>query len=233
MERGHIYQTKIYAPYDGCHWTWEYCYYDGKKHYLHFGEQAKTNTFLASKLKDAFDFKTVPAGVYDTDLNTAEGRKELVTEVNAMHLSAIAKWIHDNTEFTLTATCPECGAECEVHEMHSTGYRGDGGVGIELLGYICSDCYASGVCDDCGEYDPSTRYIESEDKVCCEHCKPVSCAMCGKDMGDSENEVCSDCEDTPEYTAHLLKIELYLAMKRYQLFFPDCEQITAPVLKSA
>lgn len=63
----------------------------------------------------------------------------------------------------MTFKCPYCGEPSS--EGMNTGYRGAGGIAIELTGLVCMDCHAAMTCAYCGEFEE-----ELDEYGYCEYC---------------------------------------------------------------
>lgn len=89
---------------------------------------------------------------YVYKLNAA-GIKEFVTECAEMSVTQVSQMINEIYKCEkIRMECPECSTMIAPDYMYSTGYKGDGGVGIVELDYVCGDCHCSGSCGHCGEY---------------------------------------------------------------------------------
>ena len=220
MEKLIIEQCKVYAPYDGCHWerAFRLIHDTGEKVLLY-------NKDFIEKNKDYFkrSFReALEKDRYTYDLNTEAGRKEFISENNIMSLVNIAKQIQDTIE--LTDKCPMCGQVSFIGEWVSTGYHGDGGIGIIQTDYVCTECYALHTCNKCGEYS-KLYYNEKTDEDLCVYCMPK--CPCDNEYNENFKEgYCEECWDKPEFIQtrknYEQALKLYKDELKYQMYlFPD------------
>lgn len=161
--------------YDGCYWEWNYFLFDskGKFHNLissgRNGIQTKDEAKAILKAKKN-SWGRIETEFYKYDLTKKSKIKEFQKEVSESHVSEVIKLV--NKIYNKDLMYFECDA-CETKsygEMFHDGYKGNGGIGVVMLGKICEDCYCSGLCENCNEYDSTTTYSLSHDQALCEHC---------------------------------------------------------------
>lgn len=227
FKENHLYQSKIWGPYEGCTWCWEYMFFKNNTfHYIKFGLDLSED-----RLKEVFTENN-----YEYDLLSKEGIKEFITECNMQDIVYVFQMLLRDFGIKLETDCPKCGINCIVSEMISTSEQGNGGIGVENTHYICNDCYVKNLCDNCGEY--SDDIIEVDGGYLCEYCSLKECKVCGMDFKvDELNKygVCSECVDTSEYKDIVNKYETdtkrYIKEKEYQMFLKGCENIKEPILE--
>ncbi len=155
--------------YDGCIWEWNYSFIDGDGQFNNIFSSGHNGIKEESQLED-FDFDDKHVYIYDlTDKKQAD---EFVKESNADNVLMVARVLYDDFDFNLIGTCEECGTEFALYDAHHSGYKGDSGIGVINTGVVCSDCYYSGICEECNEYvgQDDITYLEDEEKALCEDC---------------------------------------------------------------
>jgi hypothetical protein len=217
--------------YDGCVWEW--------------------NTFLVGKDNEVFDvYSSGHSGVFGRaakpkefrygqfltaveeadsvlDLNTDEGRKEINGYI-ACYAYGIARKLEDLEEgYLVTLKCCECGryVDCTEDAMFDHGYdRGNGGVGVVNDHLVCTDCYCSLECNNCGGRASEDSLIEVGGGQVCSSC--ISRAE--RNMDDEDRERYDELQDnhlwiieiaarlvalTPQYKDKIEKQECELAIR--------------------
>jgi predicted RNA-binding Zn-ribbon protein involved in translation (DUF1610 family) len=152
--------------YDGCHWEWNFFFFDGrgKFHNLfssgNYGIKTKEEALKVIKEKKNAFFSSF----YKYNLTNKKHIKEFMKENAEMNIIEIGGAVNDITAKNTNKfmfECPDCGHKIvlskkehnQYPQVISTGYRGNGGVGLVFTNHICEDCYCNGLCADCGEYD--------------------------------------------------------------------------------
>jgi len=252
MKKNHLYQFQVHNPYDGCWWCWAYAYVpeDGRVHFLKFDAERKWthklreytersrdgsygisfNTERACK-RDLLESLRTKKDLFIYDLANHKQTQDFIKNTHEHDVVGIAKRLLDTHGIELSTECSTCGLVHPLATFQSTGYHGDGGIGVVLTDFICEECYCLGLCSACGEYSENTRYFESEGEAYCEYCRPNTCKICGAEGADlqtNEDGVCPDCVSSPEYLAYLERVSLFHAERKYQTYFPDCNQIISP-----
>ena len=134
--------------YDGCHWEWNWFLFDSEGS---FHNLASTGCMGVKDLAEAIETLNGD-GHYVYKLNKA-GIEAFVTECNDMCVNHVSKMINKAYgEDLISIKCPICEQKTDPEYMVSTGYSGNGGVGIVELDYVCGDCHCSGSCGHCGDY---------------------------------------------------------------------------------
>lgn len=161
--------------YDGCFWEWNFCYFDknGKFHDIFssgiYGINKKNSwdkdikQYFIEKLKENRD------DFYFFSTNSEKSLQNFVKEGNLDYIQNVANWFLKNEfDINMFFICPNCKQECNVADAISTSYKGDGGIGIIRLDFVCSDCYYTNQCEDCNEYDKNL--VENNDHYYCNDC---------------------------------------------------------------
>jgi len=168
--------------YDGCFWEWNYFLFDGrgKFHNLVSSGRRGIKTRLEAleilnQKEDKRLFISLRPEFYTYKLTSKKSVKEFMKECAEEHVLTVSMLINDIVPENkkLKIKCPDCGdsitPDTKAHSNYPqfifTGYKGNGGVGIQHLGMICTDCYNSKSCGYCGEYDDNLN-----DEGYCEHC---------------------------------------------------------------
>ena len=236
IEPNQLYQAKIYSPYDGCYWCWEFVYIDEncEQHYIKFGKAFKEEGYERLKYKCEHLLEESDK-VFSCNIKDEKDLMNFLNEIAEMDRETVANWFEENTETVLEATCPKCNTIVPITCMRSTGYKGDGGIGVIFLDYICDECYANGLCEICGEYSDDIQET-SDGRYCCEFCRDKECAWCGEKVDQTtfdEYGVCTECQNELYYQEALaeyrLKIKHWKIEKKEQLMFKGCGEIAKPV----
>ncbi len=170
--------------YDGCFWEWNYFLFDseGKFHviaasgrngirtetdarsYLANGMTADDKRigwkFRAKKNEDFYAYRlTFKKSLHEFQSECAATNvADVVAKVNEIYGHNVMYW-----------KCDACSCKCYDADMYHDGYKGNGGIGVQMLGKLCMDCYSSGLCHSCGEYS-SEDLVETDDEYCCKWC---------------------------------------------------------------
>ena len=134
--------------YDGCHWEWNAFLFDadGKFHNI-----ATSGRNGVKDLSEAIETLNNDSP-YIYKLNDS-GIKEFVTECNEAFVKYISKAVNQAYgSDIIMIECQSCGDMTDPDYMFSTGYHGNGGIGIVETDFVCGDCYCSNSCGHCGEY---------------------------------------------------------------------------------
>lgn len=155
--------------YDGCFWEWNYFFIDEDGEFNDIFSSGRNGVKNEKKFKN-FDWEQ--SGVYIYNLTDEKQAEELVKETNEDNILMLARVLYDDFDFNLIGTCDECKREFSLYDAHHSGYEGNGGIGVIYTGVVCSDCYFSGICDDCNEYvgQDDITYLEEESKALCSYC---------------------------------------------------------------
>lgn len=166
--------------YDGCHWEWNYLLFDarGKFHVIAAsGRKGITNRqaaldLLAAK-PDKFGFKS--AEFYSYSLKSTKALNEFQSKCAATHVAGVVEAVNTIVgKPVMFWKCDGCLRKQHSSEMFHDGYRGNGGIGVQMLGKLCVDCYSIGICDRCSEYDADDKIKATDSSgnelYCCEYC---------------------------------------------------------------
>ena len=143
--------------YDGCFWEWNFSYYDADSQWhdiFSSGRQGCNNEAdTIAMLKENTD-----TDVYTYNLTSDKDIAEFITE-NAVHnVKAVAEYLSNNSEYEILVPCDVCHNKVSTSEIQHTSYKGNGGIGIEMLGLVCDECHSIYACGYCGEYfDPDDK----------------------------------------------------------------------------
>jgi len=166
--------------YDGCFWEWNYFVFDSKGVFHDIGSSGRRGIKDRSKALELLNSvpKYVSEGFYQYRLTSKKSVYEFQNEVAATHVSNVVAKV--NTIYgknVMYWECDKCDSKQYDDDMHHDGYKGNGGIGVQMLGKLCSDCYCSGMCDHCGEYDDGdkvmvlVKYKDWEnEEYCCKYC---------------------------------------------------------------
>lgn len=173
--------------YDGCFWEWNYFLFDAKGTFhdlassgwrgikdraaalklLTIGERRHLSTdepyiysLTNKKHIDVFQAESAPQHVAG-----------VVGKVNEIYGRPVLYWV-----------CQDCEHKQYDGEMFHDGYKGNGGIGVQLLGMLCSDCYCGGLCGYCGDYD-------NDPKTCCLDSRGnefYACRWCAESLTKSD-----------------------------------------------
>ena len=243
-----IHQFQVNSPYDGCLWEWCYVYREGDNiHFLKhdtakkwssnlddFKEKSYTGSFgwsfnceKACK-RDYKLARETGEDFYKYDIDNSESMDDMIKSCIEHDIVHISKVLYEHYNIEIYTKCSKCEESLPIHTFISTGYHGNGGVGVILTDFICEDCYCMGLCDDCGEYSDNTKQ-SNDGRYLCEFCR--KCQMCGGDNNLNEYDVCEDCQESPEYKTALEKYKNEMAMFKYGQALDDTFIFSKPILK--
>lgn len=168
--------------YDGCFWEWNYFMFDGRGKFHNLGSSGRKGITtrqgaidLLAKKDDKRLFISTRKEFYKYSLTNKKQVREFIKESSEEHVLQVALRLNDIVPESkkIKITCPDCGDKIavskKIHDAYPqflfTGYKGNGGVGIQHLGMVCTDCYGAKCCGYCGEYDDQLN-----DEGHCEHC---------------------------------------------------------------
>jgi hypothetical protein len=159
--------------WDGCFWEWNFFIYDQEGKFVDIGSSGRkaiTEEKDARELLEGKHEQELGKDYFITDLNDKTSIEEFVRETNDGNvLGVIAKVNEHYGEDKMTFKCPEC--EQMSTEGNTTGERGNGGVGIERYGLLCSDCYCGHTCGYCGAYHEDMQELNVDnDNDHCTYC---------------------------------------------------------------
>lgn len=165
--------------YDGCFWEWNFFYFDskGKFHNLtstgRMGIKTRYQAIdIINQKPDRFGFKSPDFYYYKT--NRKKSVEEFQNEVNERLVAECVDRINRiENKNIMYWECDSCARKCHNSDAFHTGYKGDGGIGVIMLGKLCPDCYITGVCDHCHEYDDGEKIFvktEHSEDYCCKWC---------------------------------------------------------------
>lgn len=152
--------------YDGCFWEWNYGYFDadgGFTSIYHSGRNGITKKEDMLKLLATPDEK-----LYTYNMENTSEIKDFADSSNAGHVIGVAKWISENTDFAIMATCSICDEEINAATCEPEGYEGAGGIAIQATEIVCESCYSSHTCFYCGEFFEDNSNFN--DNGYCEYC---------------------------------------------------------------
>ena len=183
--------------HDGCFWEWNFAYLDNDGQFHNIHSSGSNGCESMERLKDALGEKET----YLYDISTAEGLKEIQTEVHIDLQRDLAHWIYENTEFELFLICGTCENETDYDDIILEGLEGAGGIAVQHSEMICTECHSIHSCDHCGDYSKGDmEYHEHRDQDLCSFCFERLSRKCF-DCGESEHEgallnshrLCEDC----------------------------------------
>jgi hypothetical protein len=139
--------------YSGCFWEWNYAFFDKKEKFhniLATGSQGCENLedwkeclkehIERQKQYPNLDRKNIYFYCFDKPGQISEFIKESADQ----NVLTVAKWFAENLpEYTkfFDFSCEECGCKINLSEAHHNSYKGNGGIGIQLLGKVCEGCF--------------------------------------------------------------------------------------------
>lgn len=190
MKTNCIIVHKVYGPYDGCFWCWNYVYINkqGKLHHLKFQgkikweqDQTKLTEDLTSDnaraerccKKDFLNaLKEIEKDNYgkreSQDLYEMTDLDRFMEECNEQDINNIATLLEKEYGIELLKTCSVCKEKRPYKDFISTGSKGAGGLMVVSIDYVCEDCYSNNLCERCGEYYEKLENIDNE--LLCEYC---------------------------------------------------------------
>ena len=158
-KRFQVLEFKHHSPFDGCYWRYEYIlleYFpsDPKPtlYPLVFTENYLSEVDVVDLLVYE-DYESPEESFYNEYMEKMQLRKydtptvydwgpELFKEIPYNYFPEFARV---NEEFKVdppfTWQCDECGGESSEAPMFKSGYRGNGGIGIEVTGWLCASCH--------------------------------------------------------------------------------------------
>ncbi len=141
--------------YDGCIWEWNFAYYDSNKQFhdvFSSGHQGITKPGMAQALVSGgySDYEPCHREFYLYPLSNPKKIKEFTTETNEGLVLGVGKWLSENQDIEIQATCDDCGYDSDVSEMSNTGSEGAGGITIKMTGLVCEECLSLNSCGYCG-----------------------------------------------------------------------------------
>ncbi len=167
--------------YDGCFWEWNYFLFDanGKFHVIaasgHRGIATREAAINLLNIGERKHYSTDEPYTYR--LTDKSEVKSFQADCAPQHVAGVVGKVNEiYGKPVMFWECQECSRKQHDSEMFHDGYHGNGGIGVQMDGMLCSDCYSIGCCNYCGEYqsesltpvyDPSHKYIEMD---CCEYC---------------------------------------------------------------
>jgi len=153
--------------YDGCYWEWNYFYFDSKGV---FHNLLSTGYKGMKDETQSREYLLEEEG-YTYQLDKQEDLDEFIMEAPESHAIAVGKLINEiENEQLISPKCSECSNERGPEDLYYTGYHGNGGIGVVLTDYVCSDCYCSGLCDNCDYVGSDNLIFSDKDEVLCKHC---------------------------------------------------------------
>ena len=155
-----------HAPYDGCFWERNYVLIDVKEvsGIIPILQSSKEPIKTIADIEACVNF---PDNHWHNDeftfYDTANGiNLDVFPETIVGELNAALNYNGIETGFT----CSECGRFVYNPELiEFTGYTGNGGVGVFLTGAVCSDCWYTGTCQRCGEYQGEDELISLPEDI--------------------------------------------------------------------
>jgi hypothetical protein len=132
---------KHLSPYDGCFWEWQYMGEDkGVLYPISFAYGWRDRPQSAPVTLEELN-------TYDISNLTIEEWNEWM-EISLNDVSAFWAFAQEH-ELPFLWNCEHCGP---THNApgETGGYRGNGGVGIEVLSLYCDECTCSLTCSYCG-----------------------------------------------------------------------------------
>jgi hypothetical protein len=187
--------------YDGCIWEWNFCLYDrkGKFHDLY-----STGVGGCKSSEEIIDYVKEGRGTwYQYSLSTNRGYQKFAEKYNHGIVVNMTKEL--NTEFRsllegtpFSYPCDECKYEvfADEDEGFQEGFQGAGGIAIQATLKLCNDCYLSGTCCNCGDYDNTPNALSDMEY----------CGECIEADGEAPWYECTIDDEDP----YLIKGEKYI-----------------------
>lgn len=162
--------------YDGCFWEWNYLLFDAKGKFHDIassGRNGITQRDAALALMNK-KLRWASKDFYTYKLTSRKSLAEFQLEVAATHVAGVVSKVNGiYKKRRMYWECDECSRKQFNDDMHHDGYMGNGGIGVQMLGKLCGDCYHIGLCDSCHEYDSGEKIhvvTPNSDLCCCEWC---------------------------------------------------------------
>lgn len=149
--------------YDGCFWEWNYFIFDSNGEFHNLISTGRNGVKSESEAIEEMN----EDGTYIYDLTKESDIKDFQSECNAVHVVGLVQELNENYDVPeVYFHCDHCDAK--VTEGGSLdGWHGCGGIAITADDKYCEDCYSSGSCSECGEFDLE---MLNEGGCICEYC---------------------------------------------------------------
>jgi len=124
--------------YSGCHWEWNYCFWDDNGEWFSLyssGKDGIESEKAALEYAESIDYPNVIV-----DLTSQDEIDKMYKGFNEDLILSILDNLNEQHDYELEVVCSGCNEYCTVEE--------------EFIFYegVCPDCYSSGTCEHCNEY---------------------------------------------------------------------------------
>jgi len=150
--------------YDGCHWEWNYFYFDSKGRFHDIASSGRNGIDQEQAARDILKDKSNSwdsVKHYTYKVTSSDDVQEFCNEsaeshvngcgikINQIENKALIHWECSDCEEKFYPMSDDCydGAVCSYQ-----GYHGIGGIAVQHDGPLCVDCTCSNSCTYCGEY---------------------------------------------------------------------------------
>jgi hypothetical protein len=142
-----VLEFKHHAPFDGCFWRWEYIPFDDKGAYNVSADlKWPYRQSIAEVLEHGLKELDLPVGDYEWSwqydtFSIYEWDRKLYKCLPGNWFPVFAEFA-ENHGLEFWWHCENCGKETCEYPYQYAGYHGNGGVGVEIDGWLCEDCVA-------------------------------------------------------------------------------------------
>ena len=121
--------------YEGCFWEWNFAFIDneGKFHFIFKSGRNGCESLLEFETK-------ILANERAYELFKEDELELFGEEYNEGFVLRVGAWLWENHAIDFNVKCDKCGCMISVVDMENTWYCGNGGIGVDYHGFICSDC---------------------------------------------------------------------------------------------
>lgn len=138
-----VLEYKHLGPFDGCFWRWEYLFVEGcyiVTPIVFTPSHLSADGVVALALGKEFNEMgpRLQANLF-TEFQWYDWGLEIFQEISHAYIPAFWKFAQQHNLVFLWV-CDECGEAQDSEPMNMAGYHGNGGIGIEVDGWLCADC---------------------------------------------------------------------------------------------
>jgi hypothetical protein len=161
--------------YDGCFWEWNYFVFDSNGQFHDIASSGYRGIKDAVKALELLNASPDRFNQFYTyKLTSKKALNEFQAECAEQHVSGVVDKVNKiYAKDIMFWKCDSCENKQFDGEMHHDSYKGNGGIGVQMLGKLCEECYSCGMCDHCGEYDAEDKTlvdIGGSEYYCCKYC---------------------------------------------------------------
>ncbi len=152
MDKIKVLEFKHFSPAPGCRWRWEYImlqYFESDPKPTTYTLVFSNEHLSASEVVDLLVYDDYEPTDYVTKVHARKFRdptlyewgQELFDQIPYNYFPQFAQIDSGFNIEPFTWTCDECGTETTEVPQFPSGITGNGGIGIRIIGWLCSDCH--------------------------------------------------------------------------------------------